>query len=660
MLSEKHDNNCISYWLTEWLRTVKTPPKLIITDQSLALMHAIIKSFTQFSNLNVYLSNCSKLIMKEPGADIPTCMIRNDFNHIMHLVSSWTEMKSCNYRIKNFYMRSIGLLVISTSFEDIKNILKLIFTVALNETDGLNIYKVPTECEIAKNYLKQKIATHNIEIDEVNERDTGDLRHYLENDNEEIINVISIFDEIKQIYLYCEESSKVNANTSGDHDNMQYSPRLAKKVLEFSKLIPCWSTVMVPIFGYGNLTESSATSESLFKDLKSVIFKHKTLPLRLDDFFMTHVNSIIGLMNLIAPTCLKRPCQKSENEDKEPQSKVKTVKNSADLDEDNVENWKGLGELKKFKRRSTYVDKDPTVLYYNDNSRTKSSVIGILKNGGIAELKTIYLDNVNVSVIKTCAFDTFAQIWFCAYVDSTQYAEYVVKNSKNVFMALVLNAIRDGVNAQTYKKRAMLLKQMFNDNLRKSELDGTIVVDTACTSQYMIRKLFGNFPSTDTTLVCPKCLNTYLREEIIITVNLPTDNLIFLQDVMANHIFSTSNCEKCNTNMTDELNFKEHLIIEPVVPLTKQRKTKNHLDLDTKLKDIPIILKVKKDIYYLRGLVNFIPPISNTINAIGHYIAYCYREINKTWEKYDDLQPKAKSVRPTTEIQNCQYLIYTK
>lgn len=156
MLSEKHDNNCISYWLTEWLLTVKTPPKLIITDQSLALMHAIIKSFTQFSNLNVYLSNCSKLIMKEPGADIPTCMIRNDFNHIMHLVSSWTEMKSCNYRIKNFYMRSIGLLVISTSFEDIKNILKLIFTVALNETDGLDIYKVPTECEIAKNYLKQK------------------------------------------------------------------------------------------------------------------------------------------------------------------------------------------------------------------------------------------------------------------------------------------------------------------------------------------------------------------------------------------------------------------------------------------------------------------------------------------------------------------------
>jgi len=32
-------------------------------------------------------------------------------------------------------MRAIGFLVISTSFEEIKNIFKFIFTVALNETD---------------------------------------------------------------------------------------------------------------------------------------------------------------------------------------------------------------------------------------------------------------------------------------------------------------------------------------------------------------------------------------------------------------------------------------------------------------------------------------------------------------------------------------------
>jgi len=41
---------------------------------------------------------------------------------------------------------------------------------------------------------------------------------------------------------------------------------------------------MTPISGHGNITETSATPESLFKDLKSIILKHKTLPIRIDEF----------------------------------------------------------------------------------------------------------------------------------------------------------------------------------------------------------------------------------------------------------------------------------------------------------------------------------------------------------------------------------------
>ncbi|CAI6359324.1 unnamed protein product [Macrosiphum euphorbiae] len=89
MLSEKHDNNSISYWLAEWLRDVKSPLLLVVTDQSLSLMQAVTQTFTQFSSLDAYISNCSKLILKEPGFEIPKCMIRNDFNHMMHLISTW-------------------------------------------------------------------------------------------------------------------------------------------------------------------------------------------------------------------------------------------------------------------------------------------------------------------------------------------------------------------------------------------------------------------------------------------------------------------------------------------------------------------------------------------------------------------------------------------
>lgn len=56
---------------------------------------------------------------------------------------------------------------------------------------------------------------------------------------------------------------------------------------------------MVPIFEYGSFTATSASSESMFKNLKSIVFKHKTVPVRLDDFFVTRVESIIGLMILM-------------------------------------------------------------------------------------------------------------------------------------------------------------------------------------------------------------------------------------------------------------------------------------------------------------------------------------------------------------------------
>lgn len=46
-------------------------------------------------------------MLNEHGSEIPNCMIRNDFNHVMHLISTWSELKSCAYRIKQFYMKSI-------------------------------------------------------------------------------------------------------------------------------------------------------------------------------------------------------------------------------------------------------------------------------------------------------------------------------------------------------------------------------------------------------------------------------------------------------------------------------------------------------------------------------------------------------------------------
>lgn len=297
MLSERHDSNSICHWLTEWSRNNIKAPRLVVTDQSLALMIAVVKAFTQFSTLSKYLSVCSSLILKET-VELPICMLRNDINHVMHLISTWAEIKSCNYRIKNFYLRSIGLVVSSTEFEDIKNLLKNIFTVALSEECGLNSYGIPNPCHVSKNYLKERISTHILKNNEDLFKNNEEEDHI--NDNEidahfisEDITLNNIFQELQSIYEICLKNCQ-DKRSHGDDLNAHYNKDISKKLLNFCKLLPCWSAVMIPFFKYGNIIESSSTSESMFNDLKNRIFQHKTLPLRLDEFVQDHISSITG------------------------------------------------------------------------------------------------------------------------------------------------------------------------------------------------------------------------------------------------------------------------------------------------------------------------------------------------------------------------------
>jgi len=220
-------------------------------------------------------------------------------------------------------MRAIGLLVESTSIGDIKTILKSIFITALHEFDGVNDDQEPTACENAKRFLKLRIATHIVEIDYENEANEELQCEEETDDVSSLVASTTIFRDIKRLYKECEQTSQFTSNLTGDHDNMQYSPSLAKRLLNFCKYITCWSALMVPIFQYGSLTETSASSESMFKDLKSIVFKHKTLPLRLDDFFVIHVESIIGMLNLMNTSVateaqLKEDILDTEHETKQP------------------------------------------------------------------------------------------------------------------------------------------------------------------------------------------------------------------------------------------------------------------------------------------------------------------------------------------------------
>lgn len=65
--------------------------------------------------------------------------------------------------------------------------------------------------------------------------------------------------------------------------------------------------------------------------------------------------------------------------------------------------------------------------------------------------------------------------------------------------------------------------------------------------------------------------------------------------------------------------------------------------------------------YYIRGVINFIPPASKSLNeAIGHCTVYSWRDTINKWEQFDDLSTTTTIiVRPNSVAVNCQLFVYT-
>lgn len=174
--------------------------------------------------------------------------------------------------------------------------MKLIFTVSLNESEGLNINGQPTVCEMANISLKRRIATHSINNDDLlNIEDSTYEDNYDFTINTgfetETISNSTMFQQIVRIYENCVADSNNEQNSSGDHDNLQHNPEIAKKLLAFCKLILAGQLLW---FQY-SITETWLKQVQLlkvFNDLKTNIFKYKTLPLRIDEFIVIHLNSI--------------------------------------------------------------------------------------------------------------------------------------------------------------------------------------------------------------------------------------------------------------------------------------------------------------------------------------------------------------------------------
>ena len=140
MLSERHDTNSITFWLSEWIRSGAARPKLIVADMSLALLAAAVRSFTRFQSLSDYLLECGKVLCNGlQSVVVPECQIRCDVAHVMKNITMWPCLHGKTERVRQFYIRSMAQLIQCTEVDDARNLLDAIFTVALSETEGRDV-----------------------------------------------------------------------------------------------------------------------------------------------------------------------------------------------------------------------------------------------------------------------------------------------------------------------------------------------------------------------------------------------------------------------------------------------------------------------------------------------------------------------------------------
>jgi len=175
MLSEQHDNVSISLWLKRWLKHDVKPPKVAVSDQSLPLMSGIVQAFTQYNSLEKYLEVCFLILSSNRKPEIPTCFVRNDINHFIHLVTQWPPLKKAkHFSAKELFSRSMGLLVYSTSMVEAELILEAMFIVAFSPSDDKIINTIEfTPCHKSREFLREKIkgsdmTLFNIQLNEKN------------------------------------------------------------------------------------------------------------------------------------------------------------------------------------------------------------------------------------------------------------------------------------------------------------------------------------------------------------------------------------------------------------------------------------------------------------------------------------------------------------
>lgn len=323
--------------------------------------------------------------------------------------------------------------------------------------------------------------------------------------------------------------------------------------------------------------------------------------------------------------------------------------------------WKNVQKSSR-KRKSINLTPNCEILLRNIDSRAKTKVIGLIKNGSKSKFMSVKCNNGNYVLSNTCSFDTIVQMLAVAYCDSIPYTKYVIeKKEESTLWQLIFCLLRNGVTVQTYIKRAEILSNLYPG---EPILNGITHLSVEQSIDSMLNMLLKNYESVQIEEKCSSC--KFERSEkkplltICVTEKMPTKrqlNLLINEEIKL--LYNSTFCKKC-TGLTEvTVVLGDHIFFN----LINLNNTTDAQFTDTRifLNHIPKYIFTLQSQYYLRelGTTPDSQQVITSPSAIGHYHAHVFRNPINSWQIYDGIKEKVLTVSEKNKV-NLQIILYSK
>lgn len=110
-------------------------PNEFICDMSPALISAAVQAYGGKSSLPDYLNSLFNILNGGNDA-MPKCFVRIDIAHFVKDVAKCKHLKAVRLKHRDFFIRSVVLLIKMKSLSEIRNHIYAIMVVAMSQTEG--------------------------------------------------------------------------------------------------------------------------------------------------------------------------------------------------------------------------------------------------------------------------------------------------------------------------------------------------------------------------------------------------------------------------------------------------------------------------------------------------------------------------------------------